>query len=144
MHRIALTSLLLAGAACTSVKPVQPAEYIPQHKPATVWVTYTDNSYVPVDNPTIVGDTLKGTWAGLAEPVTIPFNQIQTVHAKMPNKKKTFMLFGVVGLAAAGVAYTVSTAGNDGKDGCVQRIKGTVLTACCDGLDPGEKPTEAC
>jgi hypothetical protein len=146
MRRIALTGLLLAGAACTSVKPVQPAEYIPQHKPSTVWVTYTDNSYVPVDNPTVVGDTLKGTWAGLQEPVTIPFSQIQTVQAKMPNKKKTVMLFTVVGLAAAGVAYTVATAGTEGDPnfkGC-GATKGTANTTCCDGLDPGEKPVDNC
>jgi hypothetical protein len=51
MRRIALTGLLLAGAACTSVRPVQPAEYIPKNNPETVWVTYTDNSFVPVDHP---------------------------------------------------------------------------------------------
>ncbi|HUL04294.1 MAG TPA: hypothetical protein VLV16_13825 [Gemmatimonadales bacterium] len=143
MRRIALTGLLLAGAACTSVRPVQPAEYIPKNNPQTVWVTYTDNSFVPVDNPTIVGDTLKGTWAGLSEPVTIPFSQIQTVQAKMPNHKRTIMLVSVVGLAAAGVAYTVSTAGNSGDPnfkGC-GATKGTANTYCCDGISPGDKNT---
>jgi hypothetical protein len=146
MRRLALTGLLLAAAACTSVRPVQPAEYIPQHNPETVWVTYTDKSFVPVDHPTVVGDTLKGMWAGLSEPVTIPFSQIQVVQAKMPNKKRTVMLFTVVGLAAAGVAYTVSTAGNSGDPnfhGC-GALKGTALTSCCQGLDPGEKPDMSC
>lgn len=140
MRRIALTGLLLAGAACTSVRPVQPAEYIPKNNPQTVWVTYTDNSFVPVDHPTIVGDTLKGMWSGLSEPVTIPFNQIQTVQAKMPNSKRTVMLVSVLGLAAVGVAYTVSTAGNSGgayKD--CGSTKGTANTTCCEGIKPGEK-----
>ena len=143
MRRIALTGLLLAGAACTSVRPIEPAEYIPKNKPETVWVTYTDNSYVPVDKPTVVGDTLKGTWAGLAEPVSIPFNQIQTVQAKLPNKKKTIMLFSVVGLAAAGVAYTIASgqSGDANFKGC-GATKGTANTTCCDGLDPGEKPVD--
>jgi hypothetical protein len=39
------------------VKNVQPAQYIPEHHPPIVWVTYTDNSFVPVSGPKIVGDT---------------------------------------------------------------------------------------
>jgi hypothetical protein len=51
------------------------------------------------------------------------------------------MLFSVVGLAAAGVAYTVSTAGTSGSatfNGC-NSTKGTANTVCCDGIKPGEK-----
>lgn len=103
----------------------------------------TDNSFVPVDHPQVVGDTLKGMWAGLSEPVTIPFSQIQTVQAKMPNTKRTIMLFSVVGLAAAGVAYTISTAGTSGDPnfkGC-GATKGSMNVYCCDGISPGDKNT---
>lgn len=140
LKQTSLVGVLLA-VACTSVRPVQPAEYIPQHNPEVVWVTYTDNSFVPVERPTVTGDTLKGTWAGLSEPVTIPFNQIQVVQAKMPNGKKTALLVGVVSLSVAGVAYTMATAGNSGSatfNGC-NSTKGTANTTCCDGIKPGEK-----
>jgi len=143
LNRIALAAAVLAVAACTSVKPVQPAEFIPSHNPDIVWVTYTDQSFVPVQHPQVVGDTLKGMWAGLSEPVTIPFNQIQTVQAKLPNAKRTIMLATVVGLSVAGVAYTISTAGSSGDpnfSGC-GATKGTANDYCCQGLAPGEKAT---
>src|SRR5262245_33212947 len=145
MRRVAVCGLLLAGAACTSVKPVQPADFIPKNNPQTVWVTYTDNSFVPVEHPTVVGDTLKGMWAGLSEPVTIPFSQIQVVQAKMPNSKRTIALVSVVGLAAAGVAYTVATSGDSGNpnfNGC-GATKGTANTTCCEGGNPGEEDNSA-
>ncbi len=50
---------------------VQPTVFIPEQNPPVVWVTYTDNSFVPVSEPKIVGDSLMGTWQGLAEPVAI-------------------------------------------------------------------------
>lgn len=115
LNRIASAGLLLAVGACTSVKPVQPAEFIPQHNPAVVWVTYTDQSYVPVAQPHVVGDTLKGVWQGLNEPLTIPFNEIQTVQARQPSPKRTIMLFTTLGVVGGAVIYTYITAGNGGK-----------------------------
>src|SRR6266550_7051193 len=131
LNRMVLASLVLSAAACTVTRQVQPAQFIPEHSPQVVWVTYTDNSYVPVAQPQISGDTLKGTWAGLAEPVTIPFSQIQTVQAKIRSPKRTAMLAVVLGLAAGGVAYTIATAGTGGTFGQCPTIKGTVQTECC-------------
>jgi hypothetical protein len=132
LNRVALAGLSLAAAGCMTVRSVPPAEYIPQHSPAMVWVTYTDNSFVPVAQPRIVGDTLKGTWAGLQEPVSVPLSEIKTVQAKLPSPKRTVMLVTVVALAAGGVAYTIATAGNSGDPdflGC-PRVKGTPLPDC--------------
>jgi len=97
-----------------------------------VWVTYTDNSFVPVSGPKIVGDTLVGTWSGLSEPVAIPLNEIQTVQAKMPAPKRTVLLVTIVTAATVGVAYTIATAGTGGDPdfyGC-PRVKGTPLPDC--------------
>ena len=99
--------VLLAVTACTSVRPVHPALYIPAHRPPTVWVTYADYSFVPVDQPRIVGDTLKGVWHGLAEPLAIPLNEIQSVQAKQPDYERTVILFSTLA-AAVGVVILIN------------------------------------
>jgi hypothetical protein len=132
LNRVPLAGLLLAVAGCTTVRSVQPAVYIPQHSPATVWVTYHDNSLIPVAQPRIVGDSLMGTWQGLQEPVAISLTEIQTVQARMPSPKKTALLFTVLGLTAGGLVYTIATVGTSGDPnflGC-PRIKGTPQSSC--------------
>ena len=132
LNRLTLIGLLLTAVGCQTVRNVQPAEYIPQHSPAMVWVTYSDNSFVPVSQPRIVGDTLKGTWAGLQEPVSVSLSEIKTVQARLPSPKRTIMLVTVVAAAAGGVAYTIATAGTSGDPdfmGC-PRIKNMPLPDC--------------
>jgi hypothetical protein len=142
LNRVPMVGLLLAAAGCVTVSKVQPAEYIPKVNPAMVWVTTNDNAFTPVSQPQIVGDSLKGTWAGLQEPVAISLSEIRTVQAKMPSPKKTIMLVTVLGLAAGGVAYGLSQ-GTNGPQGCAsQVIKGTPTDYCCNVL-PGDK-TSTC
>jgi hypothetical protein len=132
LNSVALAGLVVAVAGCHVVRPVQPAVYIPEHNPPVVWVTYTDNSFVPVAGPKIVGDSLMGTWQGLAEPVAIHLSEIQTVQAKMPSPKRTILLATVLTAATVGVVYTISTAGNGGDPnfyGC-PRVKGTPTPDC--------------
>jgi hypothetical protein len=132
LNSVALAGLVVAVAGCHVVKPVQPAVFIPEHNPPVVWVTYTDNSFVPVAGPKIVGDSLMGTWQGLAEPVAIHLSEIQTVQAKMPSPKRTLLLATVLTAATVGVVYTISTAGNGGDPnflGC-PRVKGTPTPDC--------------
>jgi hypothetical protein len=131
-NRVPFAGLLLVAAGCVTVQKVQPAEFIPQHKPPMVWVTANDNSYTPVAQPRIEGDSLKGTWAGLQEPVAISLQEIQTVQAKLPSPKRTVLLVAVVAASVTGVAYTIATAGNSGDPdfmGCA-RVKGTPLPDC--------------
>lgn len=118
--RVPLAGLLLAAIGCMTVKKVQPADYIPQHKPDVVWVTTTDNAYTPVAQPQIVGDSLKGTWVGLQEPVAISLKEIQSVQARMPSPKRTVMLFSALGVVGGAVVYTLLTAGSSGStnNGC--------------------------
>ena len=104
-----LLGVLLVVAGCTSVKAVRPASFIPAHSPPTVWVTYTDYSFVPVDHPYMVGDTLKGMWQGRAEPLAIPLNQIQSVQAKVPDYERTVVLFSTLA-AAVGVVILFNEA----------------------------------
>ncbi len=64
LDRIAVAGLFLIVSACTAVREVQPAQFIPQHGPALVWVTTTSSALVAVASPRIDGDTLRGMWAG--------------------------------------------------------------------------------
>ena len=112
-----VVSVLLLGtmtSACMTLRPVQsPGQYIPKSNPPVVYVTYTDNSIVPVSQPKISGDTLLGTWAGLAEPVTIPFRDIQLVQAKQPDRGKTRMLIiGLTAVTAAGLYAIIKGTGD--------------------------------
>jgi hypothetical protein len=133
LNRVPLAGLLLAAAACSSVQKVQPAEYIPQHSPAIVWVTYNDQSFVPVAQPRIVGDSLLGTWQGLQEPVAISLKEIATVQAKLPSPKRTIILVGSLGVISTAVVYTLLTAGNGGKPGgCGFDHNGQPLIYCED------------
>jgi len=133
LNRVPLAGLLVAAAACSSVQNVQPAEYIPQHSPAIVWVTYTDQSFVPVAQPRIVGDSLMGTWQGLQEPVAISLKDIATVQAKLPSPKKTIILVGSLGVISSAVVYTLMTAGNGGvPGGCGFDHNGQPLQYCVD------------
>jgi hypothetical protein len=134
---VPLVGLLLAGAACHVIRPVQPAQFIPAQHPPMVWVTYTDNSFVPVAQPEMVGDTLKGTWAGVSEPVSIPVGQIQTVQARVPSPKRTVLLFTVLGVATGAVAYTIAQGFGAATNNC-GATKGTPNNFCCT-VDPGDK-----
>lgn len=110
--------LVSVSSACMTVRPVPaPAQFIPQSNPPLVYVTYTDNSIVPVAQPKISGDTLVGTWAGLSEPVAIPFHQIQLVQAKQPARGRTRLLIaGIVAFTAAGVYAIQQLTGNYRRD----------------------------
>lgn len=109
LRTLVIAGTLVGTAGCMTVRPVlAPAQFIPQTNPQLVYVTYTDNSIVPVAQPKISGDSLVGTWAGLAEPVAIPFNQIQVVQAKQPARGRTRLLIaGIVAFTAAS-AFTIS------------------------------------
>ena len=111
LSRVAAVGWLLAVAACTAVREVQPAQFMPQHTPALVWVTTTSSAVVPVAQPQIDGDTLRGTWAGTQKPFRIPLQAIQSVHAKTPAHAQTVLLFATLGLVAGAVIRSAATPG---------------------------------
>ena len=133
INRILSTGLLLVTAGCVTVQKVQPAQFIPQHHPQVVWVTATDNSYTPVSQPRIEGDSLKGIWSGLQDSVAISLNEIQYVQVKLASPRRTALLATVLTATVGGAIYSIATAGNSG----VVRLspecgynKGTVINMC--------------
>ncbi|HUL04296.1 MAG TPA: hypothetical protein VLV16_13835 [Gemmatimonadales bacterium] len=120
--------------ACTTVRPVQPAEYIPKYYPDVVWVTYADsNSEVLIDGPAIYGDTLRGTRQGGADSVAIPLGEVRSVRARTPDHTKTALLVGatVAGSVASIYFLWASKAGSN-----------TAGVSC--GVDPDGRPYMSC
>ena len=121
LNRVALATLLLEAAgvvACTTVRRIEPVPYFAQNNPDVVWVTYTNNTVVPVAQPDLAGDTLKGMRQGTQQPVAIPLDQIRSVATKTPDSRKTAILVTGVLAGLVGSVYTlwISKAGskNDG------------------------------
>jgi hypothetical protein len=120
LSRVAVAGSLLGVAACTTVRSVQPAEYLMKNNPEVVWVTYTNNAVVAVVEPEIAGDTLKGTWQGRHQSVAIPLDQVRRMQAKVPDQRKTILLVtgALAGFGASVYALWISKAGDrtDGVD----------------------------
>jgi hypothetical protein len=104
---------LLLACACTTARPIQPAEFVPTQGPDVVWVTAPDNSVVAVADPEVARDTLRGIRQGTHERVTIPLTAVRVVKAKVPDHAKTALfVVGMMGLGTAAVyAIWVSKAG---------------------------------
>jgi hypothetical protein len=107
----------VAMAACTSVRRIQPAEYLDRHAPDVVWVSYGEHMRVPLAAPQIIDDTLMGLRPATKEPLAIPLDQVSTVHARTHNGLKTALLLGTVGVGVASSMYVlwISKAGPEGK-----------------------------
>jgi hypothetical protein len=117
LNRVALASLLvgITGAvACTTVRRVQADTFLATNSPDVVWVTYTNSTVVPVTQPEIAGDTLRGMRQGTQHPVAIPLDQVRSVQAKVPDATKTAILVtgALVGFVASVYTVWISKAGS--------------------------------
>src|SRR6266404_6361542 len=122
LARVSLLLALFGAVGCATVQPVpNAAQFIDQKHPAVLYVTYTDNSSVPVSQPRISGDTLFGTAPGVAgaEPVAVALHDVSEIRAPQPDHKRTLMLVVAIGALTAGGAFALTQAfgGNCGSDG---------------------------
>jgi hypothetical protein len=103
---IPLISLLLGAAGlggCTTVRSISPAEYLADHNPPMVLVTYSNQTVVSVREPEVRRDTLRGTLQG--ERIKIPLSEIQSVQARVGDRTKTALLLTTVGVAVVSSMY---------------------------------------
>jgi len=117
--RLPLVATLLGAMACATVQPLRdPAQSISSLKPQVVYVTYKDNSKIPVTAPRVSGDSLYGTWQGVNEPVATPLSAVRLIESKQPNPKRTTALIAGVAALTAGAVWTFSlvTRGNGACD----------------------------
>lgn len=134
-NRVALAGLsfgIAAVGACTSVRRIQPVEYLADNSPEVVWVTDTSNSVLPVADAEIKRDTLKGTWQGAR--VKIPLGGIRSVQTRVHDHTKTALLLTTLGAVAVTSFYFVLAAqggaGGPGGVYCPNDVKGRPLGYC--------------
>jgi hypothetical protein len=111
LARASLALVLFSTIGCATVQPVpNPAQFIAQKHPPVLYVTYTDNSSVPVSQPHINGDTLYGTAPGVAgsEAVAVALHDVSEIRAPQPDHKRTVLLIVAIGALTAGGAYTLT------------------------------------
>jgi hypothetical protein len=97
--------ICVAGGACTTLRRIQPGEFLAKNSPDVVWVTQANNTVVPLAQPQLVGDTLRGMWVGTQRPVAIPLNEVGSVRAKVPDRRKTAVLLAGLGVGAVSSVY---------------------------------------
>jgi hypothetical protein len=113
LARVSLAFVLFGAIGCATVQPVpNPAQYIDKAHPPVLYVTYTDNSSVPVSQPRISGDTLFGTAPGVAgaEAVAVALHDVTEIRAPQPDHKRTVMLVVAIAVGTAGGAYALTQA----------------------------------
>jgi len=101
---LAFAFVFVAGA-CTSMQRVEPAQFIPQHKPALVSVWTTPHDVTVVADPKIQGDSLSGTV--FESPWGVPLKDVVKVEANAPSPTKTVLL--VAGSVSAAGALILMT-----------------------------------
>jgi hypothetical protein len=112
-------AMLLAAVGCKSVQPVvEPAQYIPAHKPNLVVVIDQDNAEILVADPQMAGDTIKGVWSGVGDPIAMPLDQVQRIDAIQPNKKRTRMLVAVLAVVGVAGGYALAQAIDEDGTAC--------------------------
>ena len=111
-----VTCVILSGTmlACSSVRPVlSPNTFIPQHQPDVVWVNDPDQGEVfALSNPTMQGDTVVGTMAGMSEPMALPLKPQYTVLARQRDGGKTAQLVVALGLVTGLAVWGFIVGGN--------------------------------
>ena len=110
LARVSPALVLLGSIGCATVQPVpNAAQFINQKHPPVLYVTYTDNSSVPVSQPRISGDSLFGTAPGVAgaEAVAVSLKDVSEIRAPQPDHKRTAELIVAITALTAGGAYTL-------------------------------------
>ncbi len=115
--RVSLALVLLGSVGCATMRSVQnPAQFITQNHPQMVYVTYTDNSKMPVTEPRVSGDSLFGQVTGGSDSVAVPLHDLASIQAVQRDKTKTALL--ITGIAAGTAAAIYAFAQQIGSSSC--------------------------
>jgi len=110
LARLSPALVLLGSVGCATLRPVHdPAQFITQNHPLMVYITYTDNSSLPVNDPRISGDSLFGRVAGAeADTVAVPLHDVAVVQALQHDKTRTVLLISGITAGTAAAVYAFS------------------------------------
>ena len=108
--------LLVILGGCYAMAPVaSPDDYIIARQPNLVMVTRADGSVVPVEGPTMKGDSLMGFVDGRYQFVS-RLAEVRTVTARRHAKGRTALLAGGIAAAVLGTAIVLNGGGESGED----------------------------
>jgi hypothetical protein len=115
--RPVMAVVLLATAGCTSVRPLwEPEEFLARAKPSLVYVTQRDRVTVAIANPSLVGDTLRGTAPGEGRAVAVPWDQVVDVAAPRIHTGRTALVISGVTVFSALAVYAFVQSSNGNND----------------------------
>ena len=104
--------VLAAFWGCVSLAPVDARQYIPAHRPPSVWVTLRDGSTVILRGPRLMpdGDTLAGFVAGGHQQL-ISFSDVATTRTMRPAAVQSALLAGGAAVFISGLLLIVTHQG---------------------------------
>ena len=84
-----------------------PVNFIPDTRPAVVYLW--DDNGVPqaVANPHLSGDTVHGTVLGGSRPIAVPLSEVQRVSTVRVNRGRTAFLIGGLTVVSGLITYAV-------------------------------------
>jgi hypothetical protein len=129
---LALSPLMVA-MACTSMQRVEPAQFIPAHRPEAVSVWTARHAVTIVSDPQVLGDTLTGVVFG--DRWALGLKDILRVEASRASPPRTALLVAGAAASAIGV-YLLSTGAKSGSLPCGQGLSPYQITELCGGLGP--------
>jgi hypothetical protein len=134
LKRITIATCLIGSLGCHSMRPVQPAQFIPKEQPDRVLVTAGGTRQLEIDEPLVENDTLRGLTAHTQQPMAIALKDINSVRAEKFDAMKTGLFVGLPLAAVLGFwAYEVWKPGSD---------KAIKAPEC--GFDPDGQPYTYC
>ncbi len=126
----------LAILGCHSIRSIRPGEITLDHPPQRIWVRYSDQSIVTVEQPQVRGDTLSGMVYG--EPEQFPLSGDIQMIAQRPATGRTIALAigGSVALIA-GIMYMESRPDVGNAEYCGRQFGNHPMpfTPCCFSTD---------
>ena len=101
--------VLAAFWGCASLAPVDARQYVPAHRPPSVWVTLRDGSTVILRGPRLMpdGDTLAGFVAGGNQRL-ISLGDVAATRTLRPAALRSALLAGGAALGITALLVTVT------------------------------------
>ena len=91
------------------MRSVEPAQFIPAHKPTRVSVWTKTHELTVVSYPHVDGDTLRGVV--LDDPWAMPLKDVARVEARAPDRARTVLFLAGATASAVGV-YLLTESGH--------------------------------
>lgn len=107
-----VATFLLATLGCYGVRPLwKPEEFLARAKPAMVYVRQRNRPAIPIANPRLTGDTLRGT--GLdGSVVAVAWSDVMDVHARRFDGTRTVLAVSSMTLLSGLMVAFFLQAGN--------------------------------